>query len=401
MALVGLFPVNFSHLSKETIFSCYEEQEKTIGKNDFGNEADVLLDIMDDSVSRIHLCLKMNKGKCQIKDISEFGTFLKVGNKEYKPIEKEKYVEIPDKSHIRIGKFHILKIYFETATCRKCTKEYLKHHRSRCPYCNSKAEKSLVYEKKEMMCLPTRELAEIAPVYDIRKECKDKTVVIVGDIHGCFDEFQELLYKIGWNPKTNIIIHTGDLIDRGPKIRETLEFAMNPANNMYSLMSNHEYNLLKYLRGSPAKPSLGKTIYQIRESLKQPFLLDWLESLPYIIRWSEDCYVVHAGIAPQVSINRQKKETCIYVRAWNPLTQKMSKERERDKPWYTFTHNEDIKIFFGHQIHCFSWISPYAVAMDGGVAFGNTLRACINGKKIIEVQSISRRDTVSVSDMSQ
>ena len=75
----------------------------------------------------------------------------------------------------------------------------------------------------------------------------------------------------------------------------------------------------------------------------------------------------------------------------------MSKEREKDTPWYTFTHNEDIKIFFGHQIHCFSWISPYAVAIDGGIAFGNTFRACINGKMIVEVQSILFSSSLSMT----
>lgn len=85
-------------------------------------------------------------------------------------------------------------------------------------------------------------------------------------------------------------------------------------------MSDHEYKLLRYLSGyNVTINSLSKTITQCEELLLKSSFKTWLESLPYIIRWSDNSFVVHAGIIPSYSIYKQKKFTCIYIRAYNPL----------------------------------------------------------------------------------
>src|ERR1044072_7251965 len=125
----------------------------------------------------------------------------------------------------------------------------------------------------------------MAPIFDIREQCKGKTVVIIGDIHGCFDE---LLDNIKWNPKTHVLIFTGDLNDRGPRIKDTLLFAMNTPF-VYTLMSNHEFKLLRYLKGNPVKlHSLSKTIQQCNDLLMHPSFINWLECLPFIVLWSDN-----------------------------------------------------------------------------------------------------------------
>ena len=84
----------------------------------------------------------------------------------------------------------------------------------------------------------------IDQILDLRMQCRSKKVAIIGDIHGCYDELSELLDAIDWSPQSHVLILTGDLIDRGPKIKETLMFAMNTPS-VYSLMSNYEQKLLK------------------------------------------------------------------------------------------------------------------------------------------------------------
>src|SRR5438094_4114236 len=61
---------------------------------------------------------------------------------------------------------------------------------------------------------------------------------IIGDVHGCFDELAELLIRLGYSAETGAngyavsppagrkAIFLGDLVDRGPKISETLRLAM-------------------------------------------------------------------------------------------------------------------------------------------------------------------------------
>ena len=50
---------------------------------------------------------------------------------------------------------------------------------------------------------------------------------VFGDLHGCFDEFIKLLEKVNFNPKLDNLVLTGDLIGRGPKPLETLEYLLN------------------------------------------------------------------------------------------------------------------------------------------------------------------------------
>src|SRR6056297_1711639 len=76
---------------------------------------------------------------------------------------------------------------------------------------------------------------------------------LIGDIHGHADELKELLLKLGYQKNNGTYSHperkvlfVGDYIDRGPKIRETLQIvkSMVASGNAIALMGNHEYNAL-------------------------------------------------------------------------------------------------------------------------------------------------------------
>lgn len=117
---------------------------------------------------------------------------------------------------------------------------------------------------------------------------------IIGDVHGHADELESLLQKLGYlkingtyhNPGRTVIF-IGDYIDRGPKIRETLQIvkAMCDNNNAIALMGNHEYNALcfhtiKKEGGYLRKHSI-KNILQHFETLKQfkDFEAEWQDYL--------------------------------------------------------------------------------------------------------------------------
>lgn len=78
---------------------------------------------------------------------------------------------------------------------------------------------------------------------------------LIGDIHGHCDTLIQLLIKLGyeeraglWQHPTRKIIFVGDYVDRGPKIRETLQLVktMTDAGHAIALMGNHEYNAVAY-----------------------------------------------------------------------------------------------------------------------------------------------------------
>ena len=52
---------------------------------------------------------------------------------------------------------------------------------------------------------------------------------VIGDVHGCFDQFIRLVKKIDYDSKKDQIILTGDLVNRGPKYLDVLKIALPSA----------------------------------------------------------------------------------------------------------------------------------------------------------------------------
>jgi protein phosphatase len=89
---------------------------------------------------------------------------------------------------------------------------------------------------------------------------------IIGDVHGCADELEVLLellgYQISWDPAFlhgvrvvppagRRVVFLGDLIDRGPRIVDSLRIAMSmvACGAAICVPGNHEVKLLRKLRG--------------------------------------------------------------------------------------------------------------------------------------------------------
>ena len=140
---------------------------------------------------------------------------------------------------------------------------------------------------------------------------------LIGDIHGCGRTLVRLLEKLGYARQGGCYRHpsrkaifVGDIIDRGPRIREALSTvrAMHEAGEAYVIMGNHEYNALSYCTtddSGPEKRYLRKRTPRndrlIKETLEQFALhplewqsyLDWFMALPLLLDFGH-FRVVHA-----------------------------------------------------------------------------------------------------------
>lgn len=106
---------------------------------------------------------------------------------------------------------------------------------------------------------------------------------IIGDIHGCFTELQELLYKLGYivnvaendsvsfgftvtPPEGRKAIFLGDLVDRGPDSPSVLRLVMSMVNSgvAYCVPGNHDLKFQKFLNGKKVqlKHGLDLTVNQ-------------------------------------------------------------------------------------------------------------------------------------------
>jgi len=83
---------------------------------------------------------------------------------------------------------------------------------------------------------------------------------IIGDVHGCCDELETLLQQLGYlrsddagwaHPGGRKAIFVGDLVDRGPRIVDTLRtvMAMSAAGTALCVPGNHDIKLKKKLEG--------------------------------------------------------------------------------------------------------------------------------------------------------
>ncbi|MBI9030770.1 metallophosphoesterase [bacterium] len=73
---------------------------------------------------------------------------------------------------------------------------------------------------------------------------ENQDALIIGDIHGCYDELVELINKSGVRVGKDIIISVGDMVDRGYKSYEVIKF-FKQTPNTFSIMGNHEMKHLK------------------------------------------------------------------------------------------------------------------------------------------------------------
>ncbi len=137
---------------------------------------------------------------------------------------------------------------------------------------------------------------------------------LIADIHGNADKLEALLQKLGYTKKNHHYAHperkvlfVGDYIDRGPKIRETLEIVKQMVDNdaAIALMGNHEYNAqcfhFQETEGGHLRKYLIKNIVQHYETLKQfqnrqeeyEGYIDWFKTLPLFYE-TETFRAVHA-----------------------------------------------------------------------------------------------------------
>ncbi|QDA60272.1 metallophosphoesterase family protein [Hymenobacter jejuensis] len=127
---------------------------------------------------------------------------------------------------------------------------------------------------------------------------------VIGDVHGCYHTFQELLQH--WQPQQELLIQLGDLMDRGNFSPETVALAMQLAadhpEQAVFLKGNHELGMLRHYTkiGGPTTWLNWGGNLTVQQYEKQPELLGphlaWIQERPLV--WQNDHVVVsHAGFA--------------------------------------------------------------------------------------------------------
>jgi bis(5'-nucleosyl)-tetraphosphatase (symmetrical) len=127
----------------------------------------------------------------------------------------------------------------------------------------------------------------------------------IGDIQGCFDELQQLLELIQFNPKNDRLWFAGDLVNRGPKSLETLRFVKGLGDAAITVLGNHDLHLIALWKNRHRHTKGNRALAAIFKARDGDELLDWLRRQPLMHYDKQfDIAMVHAGLPPQWSVEK-------------------------------------------------------------------------------------------------
>ena len=119
---------------------------------------------------------------------------------------------------------------------------------------------------------------------------------VIGDVHGCFIQFQRLLKRIKYSPNKDKIILTGDLVNRGPESLAMINFCLDHSN-INTVLGNHDLYLLYLLSIDSKRGKLKKVV----SAPNNKRIFKWLLSKPLFIKIKDiekqrTFFITHAGI---------------------------------------------------------------------------------------------------------
>ena len=206
--------------------------------------------------------------------------------------------------------------------------------------------------------------------------------IIIGDIHGCFDELCDLLELIDLQTDDRIIA-VGDLITKGPKSAQVLDRFIND-QRFSSVVGNHDRMIRQRLRGEPVPLTKQQrdAIQQLDDDRER--YSQYLRSLPYMIELRNHL-IVHAGIRPGVPLNEQMASDLTEIR-----TMGADPTRRKGTAWYEIYRGPKT-ILFGHWPKKKPKRAPFAIGLDTGCVYGGNLTGYII--EADEFVSVPARDT--------
>ncbi len=193
---------------------------------------------------------------------------------------------------------------------------------------------------------------------------KAARTIVIGDVHGCYDELQDLLRAVKARPEDRLI-SVGDLICKGPASDRVIKWAM-AQNNLECVLGNHELRFLNCRRRGAipdVKPTDKETYLQFGGGYE--------DAMRYIARWpltvsGDGFMVVHGGFDPREGLEWQSDVQLTTIR----------RLKDTEEPWYE-RYADPRLIVFGHWAAPEPVVRKNAIGLDTGCVYGGDLTAVI------------------------
>lgn len=196
--------------------------------------------------------------------------------------------------------------------------------------------------------------------------------LVVGDVHGCYDELRRLLDKAKVGSGAEVVL-VGDLVNKGPESIEVVRFCRE--NDIAAVLGNHDDYLLRCVsarrRGDAREFAEG--VRKIAKKISDEDVA-WLKALPLWLRLpGQRAVVVHAGIVPGRSLADQRRDDLLTIRSLRD--DGTGSKRIDDGENWAERHRGPSHVFYGHDAVRGLQRWKYATGLDTGCVYGGRLTA--------------------------
>lgn len=204
--------------------------------------------------------------------------------------------------------------------------------------------------------------------------------VVIGDIHGCAREFEDLLDLVSarLGPTPFRVRLVGDLLTKGPDpvgVVRTIADRRAAGLDVHSVCGNHDLRLYAALarvrRGVPITrlPRLERdtaTLLDAAGAFDDAFEL-LVETVDRVTTTAGAATVVHAGVRPGLGLAGTSAHDLVHLKA-----------RDGDRPWWNDYAGEDGLLVVGHK----PLGEPMRLRRDGRPVVVNVDTGCVAGGRL-------------------
>jgi serine/threonine protein phosphatase 1 len=196
-------------------------------------------------------------------------------------------------------------------------------------------------------------------------------LIAIGDIHGCHQEFAELLSRLNLARDDRVVL-LGDLINRGPDSRRVIQVAREI--RAVSLLGNHELRFLKYRRTGDKKYLKDGDLDTHRQLQPE----DWAYLEAMILTREEpelNLVLVHGGFLPNEPWARQPAEVVTRIQVIDRHGRPAKRTDAPDAPAWADLWSGPPFVVYGHTPRPEVYKLKWSVGIDTGCVYGGHLTA--------------------------
>lgn len=231
-------------------------------------------------------------------------------------------------------------------------------------------------------------------------------LIVVGDIHGCLRQFDELLAVVAFDRATDMLVLAGDLVNKGPDTEGVVRRAMELG--AHCVLGNHEVKLLTKwdeLRRAQADGNASdaseedKSAFAVLARSLSADCMAFIDQLPHAIRIPElQLVVLHAGVDVRTA-EMEKQAVWDVTHMRKVLDDGTCVEKSKTGTQWAKLWKGPETIIFGHDAKAGLQQEEFALGLDTGCVKGRHLTAVVfPERRLVSVPGLTKVELDALHD---